>query len=224
MADTPGGLTHLKNTMAALRGPGGCPWDSEQTHESLAPYLQEEVFELIEAIESGTQEDLVEELGDVLYQIFFHADLVASDTDGGLDIDDVAHAVAEKMRRRHPHVFAQERTTATVDEVVARWDVIKAEEKKHRTSALEGIPNKLSALARAHSVLKRSAALVPPPPHAAAATTPEELGEVLLGIVAQARQQGFDAETALRHATRRFENRVREAETAAGLAPGVSDA
>ena len=207
-------LQRLVATMATLRGPGGCPWDAEQTHESLVPYVVEEVFELVEALESGSPDDVKEELGDVLYQVLFHADIAAHATDSSFTIDDVAAAVDEKMRVRHPHVFA-EGDAKSVDEVVARWDEIKKEQKSHRESVVEGIPEKLSALARAASVLKRSKDILPAPtPEDSRATTEEELGEQLLAIVANARAQGLDAERALRQATRNWEDRVRAAEQA----------
>ena len=207
-------LQRLVATMATLRGPGGCPWDAEQTHQSLVPYVVEEVFELVEALESGSPDDVKEELGDVLYQVLFHADIAAHATDSPFTIDDVAAAVDEKMRVRHPHVFA-EGDAKSVDEVVARWDEIKKEQKSHRESVVEGIPEKLSALARAASVLKRSKDILPAPtPEDSTATTEEELGEQLLAIVANARAQGLDAERALRQATRNWEDRVRAAEQA----------
>ncbi len=207
-------LHRLVETMATLRGPGGCPWDAEQTHESLVPYVVEEVYELVEALESGSPEDVKEELGDVLYQVLFHADIAAHATDSPFTIDDVAAAVEEKMWVRHPHVFA-EGDALSVDEVVKRWDEIKKEQKSHRESAVEGIPEKLSALARAASVLKRSKDILPAPtPEHPRATTEEELGQRLLAIVADARVQGLDAERALRQATRNWEERVRAVEQA----------
>ena len=207
-------LHRLVATMATLRGPDGCPWDAEQTHESLVPYVLEEVYELIEALESGSPEDVKEELGDVLYQVLFHADIAAHATNSPFTIDDVAAAVDEKMRVQHPHVFA-EGDAKSVDEVVARWDEIKKEQKSHRESAVEGIPEKLSALARAASVLKRSKDILPAPtPEDSTATTEKELGEQLLAIVANARAQGLDTERALRQATRNWEDRVRASEQA----------
>jgi XTP/dITP diphosphohydrolase len=205
-------LNRLVDTMATLRGPGGCPWDAEQTHESLVPYVIEEVYELVEALEAGSPEDVKEELGDLLYQVLFHADIAAHATDSPFTIDDVAAAVDEKMRVRHPHVFADGDATS-VDEVVQRWDEIKKEQKSHRESVVEGIPEKLSALARASSVLKRSKDVLPAPTSAhPTPRTEEELGEHLLALVADARAQGLDAERALRRATRGFEGRVRAAE------------
>jgi XTP/dITP diphosphohydrolase len=226
MTDNHPGLRALIDTMAALRGEGGCPWDAEQTHESLVPYLLEEVFELVEAIETGNRGDLREELGDVLYQLLFHADIAASDHSEPFDIDDVATGVDHKMRHRHPHVFA-DGPASTVDEVVARWEEIKTEEKKHRSSVLEGIPERLSALARASSTLKRSAGVVDfsPAHETPALFTEAELGDYLLALVHSARSAGLNPETALRGATRRFEDEVRTAEAeGSGLAPGDTGA
>jgi XTP/dITP diphosphohydrolase len=208
-------LARLIGTMATLRGPGGCPWDAEQSHESLVPYLLEEVFELVEALETGNPEDIREELGDVLYQLLFHADIATSSTTSPFGIEDVAASVDEKMRQRHPHVFAGDETGSIAD-VVGRWEEIKKEQKKHRESVLDGIPQKLSALARAASVLKRSTEVLPPLP----AGLPEfqgdqELGELLLALVSAARATGLDAEGALRRATRELENRVQQAEQSA---------
>ena len=198
------GLSRLIATMATLRGPDGCPWDREQTHASLVEHLLEETFELIEALEEGAPGDIREELGDVLYQVLFHADIAAAYPDDAFDIDDVAADVEAKMRERHPHVFADGGATTT-EEVVQRWQEIKAEQKKHRATPFEGIPEKLSALARAQSVLKRGgvAAELRNPP--TVPETEEELGELLLGIVQSARAQGLDPERALRTRVRAIE-------------------
>jgi XTP/dITP diphosphohydrolase len=215
MAEHPS-LDALIATMARLRGEGGCPWDAEQTHHSLVSYLLEEVFELVEALESGSRDDIREELGDVLYQILFHADIAASDLDDPFTIDDVAGLVDQKMRDRHPHVFA-DGDARTVQEVTKRWDEIKAEQKSHRDSVLEGIPAKLSALARAQSVIKRATQIdVSPSTSAAPGVESEgELGEALFALVAYAKERGWDAERALRTRTRDFETRVSEAEARA---------
>jgi XTP/dITP diphosphohydrolase len=226
MTDSHLALRGLIDTMATLRGEGGCPWDAEQTHESLVPYLLEEVFELVEAIETGNRADLREELGDVLYQLLFHADIAASDHSEPFDIDDVAAGVDYKMRHRHPHVFA-DGPASTVDDVVARWEEIKTEEKKHRSSALEGIPERLSALARASSTLKRTAGVVDfsPAHETPVFSTEAELGDYLLALVHSARGTGLNPETALRGATRRLEDEVRTAEAeGSGLAPGDTGA
>ena len=198
------GLENLIATMATLRGEDGCPWDREQTHASLVEHLVEEAFELVEALEAGSRDDIREELGDVLYQVLFHADIAAAYPEGAFTIDDVAADVDAKMRERHPHVFAEGGATTT-EEVVAAWQEIKAEQKKHRATPFEGIPEKLSALARAHSVLKRggdSLALADPPD---VPDSEEELGELLLGIVQGARAKGLDSERALRTRLRNIE-------------------
>jgi XTP/dITP diphosphohydrolase len=213
-------LEDLIDVVATLLGEGGCPWDQEQTHQSLAPYLLEEVFELIEALETGSQKDIAEELGDVLYQVVFHTTIAAAHPREPFNIDDVAQGVARKMRERHPHVFENPGAT-TVAEVKAGWETIKAQQKGHRTSVLEGIPGKLSALARAQSVMSRSAALqgLVTPGAVEKPETPEQFGSLLLHLVAQAHSLGINAESALRHATREFEQQVTAREqTPPGLA------
>jgi XTP/dITP diphosphohydrolase len=211
-------LASLIETMAVLRGPGGCPWDAEQTHESLVGFLLEEVFELIEALEAGSHSDIQEELGDVLYQLLFHADIAAHHPESPFTIEDVAQRVDQKMRQRHPHVFANG-DARTVDEVIKRWDEIKAEEKNHRESVLDGIPEKLSALARAHSVHKRAGERLPqdvggetPHPTGNPPTTEEQLGRALFELVSQASAAGLDSERALRTYVRALEDRVRAGE------------
>ncbi|HEV7624174.1 MAG TPA: MazG nucleotide pyrophosphohydrolase domain-containing protein, partial [Amnibacterium sp.] len=119
-------LTRLVAVMARLRGPGGCPWDAEQTHASLVRYLIEETAELAEAIETGDIAAMREELGDVLYQVLFHADIAAAEE--GFDIQDVAATSAEKMKRRHPHVFGDS-DASTPDEIREQWLEVKAQEK-----------------------------------------------------------------------------------------------
>jgi XTP/dITP diphosphohydrolase len=217
-------LEQLIATMATLRGDGGCPWDAEQTHESLVAYLLEEVFELVEALESGSRDDIREELGDVLYQVLFHADIASTDPIDPFTIDDVAAVVDRKMQDRHPHVFA-DGEARTVAEVTTRWAEIKAEQKAHRESRLDGIPAKLSALARTQSVLRRSLDLAPAKDLGSHTMASEaELGEALFDVVALAHERGFDAERALRSATRAFEQGVREAEARASSSPGHEQA
>nr|WP_286279237.1 MazG family protein [Naasia aerilata] len=190
-----------------------CAWDREQTHRSLVPYLLEESAELVDAIEADDVEGLREELGDVLYQVVFHADIAAAEE--GFDLDDVAAATAEKMRRRHPHVFGDS-TAATPEEIEQQWREVKAQEKSSRTSILDGIPTGLSALARADKVLGRAqhagvvaADAVPPAPF----ETEDELGPLLLALVLAARGRGLDAERALRTTLRGLEAEIRAGET-----------
>ncbi|MGI9822372.1 MazG family protein [Agromyces sp. Marseille-Q5079] len=214
------GLDELIDTVALLRAPGGCPWDADQTHESLVQYLVEESWELIDAIESGDRAEMIEELGDVLYQVLFHAD-IAAHTDGErFDIDDVARHMTAKMVSRHPHVFG-DREAETAEDVVAFWEDLKADEKPHRTSVLDGVPRGMPALALAQKMLGKAekvgvgvevvgattdAAVSPP--------TEGELGRLLFELAASARAQGLDAERALRATLRGFEDDVRAAERA----------
>jgi XTP/dITP diphosphohydrolase len=213
-------LDELIATVALLRAPGGCPWDADQTHESLVQYLVEESWELIDAIESGDRAEMVEELGDVLYQVLFHADIAAHTAGEDFDIQDVAAHMTEKMVSRHPHVFGGDRTAETADDVVSFWDELKADEKPHRTSVLDGIPRGMPALALAQKVIgkaeKVGVAVGAAPDAASAPSTEDELGRTLLALVASARAQGLDAERALRHAVREFEGEVRAAEASSG--------
>jgi XTP/dITP diphosphohydrolase len=206
-------VDELIDTVALLRAPGGCPWDADQTHASLVQYLVEESWELIDAIESGDRDEMIEELGDVLYQVLFHADIAAHTEGERFDIQDVAAHMTAKMVSRHPHVFGGDRTAETADDVVSFWDELKADEKPHRTSVLDGIPRGMPALALAQKVLGKAEKVdvrvtdAPEPP-----TTEGELGRALLALVASARSQGLDAERALRHAVRGLEDDVRAAE------------
>lgn len=217
---TSSALADLVDVVHTLLSDDGCAWDREQTHETLIPYLLEEVFELIEALETGSVEDITEELGDVLYQVLFHAEILSKRHDGPVNIQDVAAGVAEKMRSRHPHVF-DNASNIGMEEIKKRWADIKAEQKSHRTSVLDGIPDKLSALARAQSVVHRGATTVPVDllPEEQAPETAEDLGRLLLQLVSHADTRGFTAESALRQAVRDYEDQVRltEADTT-GLA------
>ena len=210
-------LDILIATVARLRGPGGCAWDADQTHASLVRHLVEETHELIEAIEAGSSDDLLEELGDVLYQVLFHADLAAHTPEESFDIQAVAARLTEKMVGRHPHVFGDV-TLETAAEVSAAWDGFKAEEKPGRTSVLDGIPAGMPALALAEKVLGSAEKIglieadagFPLPIESEA-----DLGPLLLAIVASARAQGLDAERALRAAVRDLQGEIRGAERSA---------
>ena len=190
-----------------------CPWDREQTHASLTRYVVEEAHEVVDAIaaydpESGAGvEDLEEELGDLLYQIFFHATLAAEA--GAFTLADVARGIHDKLERRHPHVFGTAPAPADPD---AQWEEIKRAEKG-RGSAMDGIPSSLPALLHAHKVLSRAERMgvaVPPP------VRPDgDLGEALLGLVAFARSEDIDPEAALRRAASAVRDRAVAAESAA---------
>lgn len=197
--DPPGArLLDAVAAMDALRSPGGCPWDAQQTHESLTKYLLEEAHETVEAIETGSTEHLVEELGDVLLQVLFHA-RIGEEAETPWDVDDVAAGLVAKLIRRHPHVFA-DGDAQTPEEVEAAWEQIKATEKPERGAddLLAGIPVSLSSLLIAQKVLDRAARRgVPVAPGA-------DLGGSLLALVAQARAEGVSADAALRATLRQL--------------------
>lgn len=180
-----------------------CPWKAAQTHESLARYLLEESYEAVEAIESGDPEAIRDELGDVLLQVYLHAQIAAED--GLFDIEDVAAGLREKMIRRNPHVFGDEQELARTgdpDAINERWQQLKAEERD-RQHLLDGVPVALPALMRADKLLDRAERAGRPVPVAAGS---DDIGERLLVLVAEARAAGIDPEAALRAAVRRHED------------------
>jgi XTP/dITP diphosphohydrolase len=204
-------LDELVATLALLRAPGGCAWDREQTHASLVQYLVEETYELIEAIESGDRDELIEELGDVLYQVLFHADIEAEA--GNFTLEDVAAHMTKKMVGRHPHVFG-DAVADTPDAVVAQWERVKAVEKAHRSSVMDGIPMAMPALALADKMVGRAAKVGVARDAVAIPATEDELGAQLLGMVTAARAAGLDSERALRTALRGLSDEVRAREAA----------
>jgi XTP/dITP diphosphohydrolase len=208
--DVPGSrVLDLVAVMDRLRSPGGCPWDAEQTHESLGKYLIEEAHEAAEAIESGDRAHMVEELGDVLLQVAFQSRVGEEHPEAPFDIDDVAGAIVEKLLRRHPHVFADGDAT-TPEEVERAWEVIKAEERAAKaehaggeaghSGLLHGIPPSLPTLLAAEKVLARwertGGDLT------SLAGGGGDLGQSLLALVAEARAQGTSADAQLREALR----------------------
>ncbi len=230
---TPGaGLLELMAVMARLRRE--CPWDAEQTHESLAPHLLEESFEALDALESGDPDAVREELGDVLLQVYFHAEVASERTDGtGYTIDDVADGIAAKLIRRHPHVFGDV-SVSGADEVKLNWDAIKAAERQAKSggpgSVLDGVPFGQPALALAAQLQRRAeragvpgdlAVFAAPGQTAGPAGdggacvdegdgdgAPSELGAELFALVARARAAGLDPELELRAAARAYRDRV----------------
>jgi tetrapyrrole methylase family protein/MazG family protein len=216
-------LLELIRIQARLRAPGGCPWDHEQTHRTLARHLLEETHELLEAIDAGADDAMRDELGDLLLQVTFHAQIAADE--GRWDIDDVAEGLVTKLVHRHPHVFGDVEVTGA-DEVLVNWEKLKAEETGGRTGVNEDIPGSLPALARAAKVQRRAAGwgfawrsvdsavgalreevdelveVLDDPVRAE-----EELGDVLFAAVALARMLGVDAESALRRTIRGFAER-----------------
>jgi tetrapyrrole methylase family protein/MazG family protein len=216
-------LLDLVRVMARLRGPGGCPWDAEQTHRTLARHLLEETHELLEAIDADDDDAIREELGDVLLQVVFHAQMAADE--GRWDIDDVAEGLVRKLIHRHPHVFG-EVEVAGADEVLVNWEKLKAEEAGERPAVDDDIPVSLPSLARAAKVQRRAAgwgfvwrsidgavdALREEVEELAATTgdaehAEEEVGDVLFATVSLARKLGVDAESALRRTVRSFAER-----------------
>ncbi len=177
-----------------------CPWKREQTHRSLARYLLEETHETLEALDTGSAEHLREELGDLLLQIYFHA-VIAEET-GAFTIDDVARGITEKMVRRNPHVFGDgSATPADAREVNELWESVKAVEKD-RASVTDGIAPTLPALLYADKVLDRLERAGSD--RRSSLSRPDDLGDRLLALVAEARQDGTDPEQALRDAVRRL--------------------
>jgi XTP/dITP diphosphohydrolase len=204
----------LASVIDRLRSADGCAWCAEQTHESLVRYLLEETYELIDAIESGNRDDMLEELGDVLYQVLFHADLAGKTAGEEFTVQDVAAHTSAKMRSRHPHVFGDV-TADTPDEVVAVWEQSKREEKSERSSTLDGVPKAMPALLLADKLLGKAEKLdvvSVDSPSPFQFSDERELGAVLLALVASARAQGLDAERALRSALRGLQEDIRDAE------------
>ena len=199
-------LEQLIATVETLRAPGGCAWDRDQTHESLVRYLLEETYELVDAIETGDDAELIEELGDVLYQVLFHADIAAEA--GRFTLEDVAAHMNAKMVGRHPHVFG-DREAETADDVVAMWDDLKRVEKPSRTSVLDGVPQAMPSQLLADKLLGKTSVDAP----ALTWASEEALGADLLGIVAAARAQGLDTERALRSALRGLQDDIRASES-----------
>lgn len=209
-------LLDLVSTMDRLRSPGGCPWDAEQTHESLATYLLEETYETLEAIETGDDAHLREELGDLLLQVIFHARIAEEHEIGSWTIDDVAAGLTDKLVRRHPHVFGDSEEADSAAWVAGRWEQLKREEKG-RTSAVDGVPISQPALALAAKIVHRAqkSGLDVPLPDATApsVTDRDQLGDTLLVLAASAADQGIDPEQALRGAVRRYIDKVKATES-----------
>lgn len=215
--DPPGArLLDAVAVMDQLRAPGGCPWDAEQTHASLAPYLIEEAHEAADALATDDMDALREELGDVLLQVLFHARLAEEidDDDERWDIDDVAGGLVDKLIRRHPHVFAGLDVSGAA-EVHANWDQLKRSEKVRR-SVVDGVPVSAPSLARADLLVGRATRAGLPTPEPATlpdqARTPEGLGSYLLSVVAAATRDGMDCDGALRGAILHYVDSLRAAE------------
>ncbi|WP_142106389.1 MazG family protein [Pseudonocardia cypriaca] len=209
--------------MDRLRSPGGCPWDAEQTHESLLQYLVEECYELYQAIEDGDRDAIREELGDVLLQVLFHARVAAEHDARPFTIDDVAGDLVAKLVGRHPHVFAGSEQIDTAERQERRWEELKRAEKQ-RGSSVDGVPLGQPAVALAAKLTSRTARAHLPTDLLPAGAS---VGEQLFALAAKAKLAGVDPEAELRTAARRFADRVRAAEQAAvadGADPHALDA
>ena len=200
-------VERLVAVMTRLRA--DCPWDAQQTHRSLVQYLIEETAETVEAIESGTVDLLREELGDLLLQVLFHAEIAAESPDG-FDLEDVARGIADKLIARHPYVFAAGEVPSDLN---YSWEQRKAAEKG-RTSVLDGIPEQLSALARANKIISRARSRRVGVDLPDAPVTAEQVGAEILAMAARAEAAGVDPDQAVRDALRALERQVVAAETA----------
>ena len=202
--------------MDKLRSPGGCPWDAEQDHASLLKYLLEESYEFIESVENNDRQAMQEELGDLLLQVYFHSRMAEEDATKPFDIEDVAKSVADKLIRRHPHVFVGTSVNSSED-VLENWEKQKAAEKG-RTSAIDGVPLAQPALPLATKVIYRLNKLNYDLPISKPISLPSEInqdqfGQILLGLISQAVEKGLDPEAALRGATKTLIAQIQEHET-----------
>ncbi len=219
-------VDRLRAIVAKLRSPEGCPWDREQTHESLKPHLVEECYELIDAIDAADDKEMAEELGDLLLQVVLHSQMASEEN--RFTMDDVATAIADKLVHRHPHVFGENRLPDS-EAVLRQWEVIKRAEKQERKSALDGVPKTLPALARAQKVQSKAARVgfdwsdsagallkvreeLRETEIASESELEEELGDLLFAVVNFARKKGLDAEQALYKATAKFSDRFQAME------------
>ncbi|MEY3202786.1 MAG: hypothetical protein RLZZ629_68 [Actinomycetota bacterium] len=209
-------LIRLREVMDKLRSPGGCPWDAEQDHSSLLKYLLEESYEFIESVENNDRAAMQEELGDLLLQVYFHSRMAEEDAKQPFNIEDVAKSVADKLIRRHPHVFAGQAVDSSAD-VLENWERQKASEKG-RTSAIDGVPLAQPALPLATKVLYRLKKLnydlaVSEPIKLKEDIDQNQFGQILLGLITQAVDKGLDPEAALRGATKELIVQIQEHET-----------
>lgn len=222
-------VKRLEKIMSRLRSKNGCPWDKKQTHKSLKPYLLEETHEVLESIDSGDAGNLREELGDLLLQVVFHAQLAKEK--GRFNLQGVAKTIGDKLIRRHPHVFGH--SSRRMSSILKRWEELKQEENPHRKSVLDGLPKSLPALHRAQRMFEKAAKHEK---HASSPNNIKELkaswnrfrkslkgpktgqekamGDFLLLLTLLAQNQGLHAEMALRSALFRQEQKIRNAEKA----------
>ena len=208
-------LQRLVEVMDRLRSPGGCPWDAEQTHESLVKYLLEESYEFIDSVDAKDREGMREELGDVLLQVYFHSRIAQDHPTDPFSIEDVARSIADKLIRRHPHVFEGLQVSGT-EVIIDNWEEIKAKEKG-RTSALDGVALAQPALALVEKLLYRAEKykvnVVLTKYQSDKPATQESVGEALASIIAWARDNEIDPENALRLYGRQIAEQIKAAES-----------
>uniref|UniRef100_UPI004027A4E0 nucleoside triphosphate pyrophosphohydrolase n=1 Tax=Candidatus Scatousia sp. TaxID=3085663 RepID=UPI004027A4E0 len=223
-------ISELIDVIARLRAPDGCQWDREQTHKSLRPNMLEEAYEAVDAIDSGNMKHLKEELGDVLLQVVLHAQIASEE--GAFTIEDVAKGLKDKLIHRHPHVFGNVKVNST-KEILDNWDKLKAEEKQHRKSAMDGISKSQSALMSAQKISKKAVKTGFEWPNEKSLYEcifsefnefkeavkeqnkdhmEEEFGDILFATVNLARWNKIDAEQALLKANKKFMTRFRKME------------
>ena len=198
-------LIRLREVMDKLRSPGGCPWDAEQDHQSLLKYLLEESYEFIEAVEDNDRIAMQEELGDLLLQVFFHARVAEDDKNQPFNIEDIAKGIADKLERRHPHVFGGASVKDSA-EVLENWEKQKAEEKG-RTSAIDGVPLAQPALPLIAKLLYRADKFdyelaIEKELQIDKSTDTDSFGKLMLGLISQAVELGIDPEVSLRNAAK----------------------
>ncbi len=223
-------ISELIDVIARLRAPDGCQWDREQTHKSLRPNMLEEAYEAVDAMDSGDMKHLKEELGDVLLQVVLHAQIASEE--GAFTIEDVAKGLKDKLIHRHPHVFGDVKVIST-KEILDNWDKLKAEEKQHRKSAMDGISKSQSALMSAQKISKKAVKTGFEWPNEKSLYEcifsefdefkeavkeqnkdhmEEEFGDILFATVNLARWNKIDAEQALLKANKKFMTRFRKME------------
>jgi len=204
-------LQRLVEVMNTLRSPGGCPWDAEQTHESLLKYLLEESYEFVDAVQAGNRVDMREELGDVLLQVYFHARMAQEHPTDPFSIEDVARGIADKLIRRHPHVFEGVEVRDS-QEVLENWEEIKKKEKG-RTSPLDGVAMSQPALPLIEKLLSRAEkynveVTTPDSVSIDGAADESAVGQALLAVIAWAHANGIDPEAALRKEAMRISREI----------------
>jgi XTP/dITP diphosphohydrolase len=207
-------LQRLVEVMNTLRSPGGCPWDAEQTHESLLKYLLEESYEFVDAVQSNNRIDMREELGDVLLQVYFHARMAQEHPTDPFSIEDVAQGIADKLIRRHPHVFAGVQVRDS-QEVLENWEELKKKEKG-RTSPLDGVAMSQPALPLVEKLLYRAEkynveVTIPDSVSIDGPADESAVGQALVAVIAWAHANGIDAEAALRKEAMRISQEIKPA-------------